>query len=119
MKSLLSEFRSQLCDCINNSELPIDIKYYVLKDVFNEVLAVFNNFLNTPEEKEEDLSTEEQLQQMVENGDATITPSQRTFIVPVDTKVFDESKENIKKSADLTKMSLETEKEKSNKDQTN
>lgn len=35
---------NDLCDVINGSQLPISVKYYVIKDIFNEVQAAFNMY---------------------------------------------------------------------------
>lgn len=35
---------NDLCDVINNNPLPISIKYYIIKDIFNEVQAAFNGY---------------------------------------------------------------------------
>lgn len=35
-----------LCDVINESPLPISAKYYVIKDIYNEVQTAFNTYRN-------------------------------------------------------------------------
>lgn len=35
---------NDLCDVINGSQLPISVKYYVIKDIFNEVQTAFNMY---------------------------------------------------------------------------
>lgn len=35
---------NDLCDVINNNPLPISIKYYIIKDIFNEVQIAFNGY---------------------------------------------------------------------------
>lgn len=35
---------NDLCDVINSSQLPISVKYYVIKDIFNEVQVAFNMY---------------------------------------------------------------------------
>ena len=35
---------NDLCDVINNNPLPISIKYYIIKDIFNEVQVAFNGY---------------------------------------------------------------------------
>ena len=37
---ILRDFRQQLEQVINQSGLPIDVIYFVLKDVFNEVVDI-------------------------------------------------------------------------------
>lgn len=49
MKSYVQELRKGLCDIINQSPLNIDVKFYIVKDVLNELNDVLDNFLNTPE----------------------------------------------------------------------
>ena len=40
---ILRDFRKQIEDIINQSGLPIDAIYFVLKDILNEVLEIYNN----------------------------------------------------------------------------
>lgn len=35
---------NDLCDVINNNPMPISIKYYIIKDIFNEVQMAFNGY---------------------------------------------------------------------------
>ena len=35
---------NDLCDVINNNPMPISIKYYIIKDIFNEVQMAFNQY---------------------------------------------------------------------------
>lgn len=42
---LLQEFRQNISNTINTSNLPIDAVYYVLKDVLNEVADIMNQQL--------------------------------------------------------------------------
>lgn len=35
---------NDLCDVINNNPLPISIKYYIIKDIFNEIQVAFNGY---------------------------------------------------------------------------
>lgn len=35
---------NDLCNVINNNPLPISIKYYIIKDIFNEVQVAFNGY---------------------------------------------------------------------------
>lgn len=57
MKSILQEMRKDLCDTFNKYNMPIDMKYYILKDVFNEVSSVFEEYLNAPEPELESNTT--------------------------------------------------------------
>ena len=40
---ILRDFRKQIEDIINQSGLPIDAIYFVLKDILNEVSEIYNN----------------------------------------------------------------------------
>ena len=46
---ILRDFRQQLEQVINQSGLPIDVIYFVLKDVFNEVVDIYNNEITNEE----------------------------------------------------------------------
>lgn len=35
---------NDLCDVINNNPMPISVKYYVIKDIFNEVQIAYNGY---------------------------------------------------------------------------
>lgn len=48
----MEEFRESLINLINSSQLPLDAKYYVLKDVFREVDKVYYDELKKLKEKE-------------------------------------------------------------------
>lgn len=49
---ILRNLRKQIEDTINNSGLPIDAIYFVLKDILNEVIEIYNNEI-TKEEMED------------------------------------------------------------------
>lgn len=54
---VLRDFRKKCEDVINNSGLPIDAVYYVLKDVFEEITNIYNQeMMKEEKEKEEDLN---------------------------------------------------------------
>ena len=40
---ILKDFRKQIEDIINQSGLPIDAVYFVLKDILNEVTQIYEN----------------------------------------------------------------------------
>lgn len=48
---------NDLCDVINNNPMPISIKYFIIKDMFNEVQMAYNQYCasitNIAEEKTE------------------------------------------------------------------
>ena len=50
---ILKDFRKQIADIINQSGLPIDAVYFVLKDILNEVTQIYEN-----------VAKEEELQQI-------------------------------------------------------
>ena len=37
--------KTQLCDVINQSELPIGVKYYIVKDIFDETKTVYSKYI--------------------------------------------------------------------------
>lgn len=59
MRSYFLELEQQLYNIINNSPLGIDGKYYVVKEVFNNLCSTYEKFLNTPEENIEEENTKE------------------------------------------------------------
>ena len=53
----LEKLRQQLSNTINESNLPIDCIYYVLKDVYGEIVSLYNRYLaQARQEEEEDRS---------------------------------------------------------------
>lgn len=57
---------NDLCDVINGSQLPISVKYYVIKDIFNEVQAAFNMYREeVTQAMKEESSEEKQVTQEV------------------------------------------------------
>ena len=46
---VLKNLRKQIEDLINNSELPIDAVYFVLKDILNEVTQIYENVIREEE----------------------------------------------------------------------
>ena len=55
----MEEFRKQLAEIINTSELPFEAKFYVLKDLFREVNDIYINLLQQ-KEKEKEAEVEEE-----------------------------------------------------------
>lgn len=45
----MEELRKQLVNIINNTQLPVEAIYYVVKDVFREVDDVYQNILKNAE----------------------------------------------------------------------
>lgn len=46
----MEELRKQLAELINNTQIPFDAKFYVLKDVYREVYDVYQNILKQQKE---------------------------------------------------------------------
>ena len=46
--------KTQLCNVINKSELPIGVKYYIIKDIFDETKTVYSKYIEM-QKQEEDL----------------------------------------------------------------
>ena len=57
---VLKDFRKKCEDLINNSQLPIDAVYFVLKDVFNEVVDIYNQEIQKEEENKRQQQEREQ-----------------------------------------------------------
>ena len=51
----MEQFRRLLIEVINNSELPFDARYYVIKDIYRDVLELYENFV-----KEQDIELAKQ-----------------------------------------------------------
>lgn len=49
----MEEFKKALIEVINNSELPFDAKYYVLKDVYRDIFEVYDKLLKEYEAAKE------------------------------------------------------------------
>lgn len=49
----MEEFRKQLVQVFNDSQLPFEAKFYILKDVFRDVDDVYKNVLEQMQEKAE------------------------------------------------------------------
>lgn len=45
----MEQFRRLLIEVFNNSDLPFDARYYVIKDVYRDVLELYENFLKEQE----------------------------------------------------------------------
>lgn len=68
MKSYCNDLRLKLTEVINNSSLPIDIKYYIVKDVYLELTNVFEQYLLIPEEKENNDNEKENIEEIIETN---------------------------------------------------
>lgn len=64
---VLKNLRKQIEDLINNSELPIDAVYFVLKDILNEVTQIYENVIR--EEEQQQAALEEQKKKEKESTD--------------------------------------------------
>lgn len=62
---ILRDFRKQLEKVINESGLPIDAVYFVLKDILNEATQIYENTIR--EEEQQQAALEEQEQKEKEN----------------------------------------------------
>ena len=62
---ILKDFRKQIEDIINQSGLPIDAIYFVLKDILNEVTQIYENVAK--EEEQQQAALEEQEKKEKEN----------------------------------------------------
>ena len=52
MEDALQEFRFQICKTINENNLVLSAKYYVLKDVFQEMEQVYREYIRKLQEQE-------------------------------------------------------------------
>ena len=55
----MEEFRQQIVNIFNNSDLPLDAKFYVFKDVFYEVNELYKQLLQNQKAMVEDTPVEE------------------------------------------------------------
>lgn len=62
---ILRDFRKQIEDIINQSGLPIDAVYFVLKDILNEATQIYENTIR--EEEQQQAILEEQEKKEKEN----------------------------------------------------
>ena len=44
--------KTQLCNVINKSELPIGVKYYIVKDIFDETKTVYSKYIEMQKQEE-------------------------------------------------------------------
>lgn len=64
---VLKNLRKQMEDAINNSGLPIDAVYFVLKDILNEATQIYENTIR--EEQQQQAALEEQKKKEKESTD--------------------------------------------------
>lgn len=57
----INVFKDNLINLIGNSQLPIGVTYYILKDVFNEIQNLYNETLTKEQQKLLE-STKEEIQ---------------------------------------------------------
>jgi hypothetical protein len=55
----MEELRKALIEVINNSELPFDARYYVLKDVYRDIFEIYDKLLKEYEAAKENESQNE------------------------------------------------------------
>ena len=47
----IEEFKLSIINLLNNSNMPIGMIYYIMKDVFGEITEEYQNYLNTAMKK--------------------------------------------------------------------
>lgn len=62
----LHELKEKIVKDINESNLPIDATYYVLKEILNTVTSLYNDELLQQNNKQDEHSTEEQKDEILE-----------------------------------------------------
>ena len=62
----LHELKEKIVKDINESNLPIDATYYVLKEIINTVTSLYNDELLQHNNKQDEHSTEEQKDEILE-----------------------------------------------------
>lgn len=62
----LHELKEKIVKDINESNLPIDATYYVLKEIINTVTSLYNDELLQHKNKQDEHSTEEQKNEILE-----------------------------------------------------
>lgn len=67
LNSMIQELQSNLIKDINNSQLPVGIVFFVLKDIFNETERSYINALNAEKIAKPEEVKEEQEEQIDEN----------------------------------------------------
>lgn len=58
---ILRDFRKQLEKVINKSGLSIDVVYFVLKDILNEVTQIYENTIREEEQQQAALEEQERI----------------------------------------------------------
>lgn len=53
MKDPVLILRKDLCDIFNKSDLPISVKYYILKDIFEETKTLYTKYIELDSQSEE------------------------------------------------------------------
>lgn len=59
----MENFREQLVEIINTTQLPFECKFYVLKDVFNEVREVYKQQLELRKKQEHEIKNNNEEEQ--------------------------------------------------------
>lgn len=67
LNTMIQELQSNLIKDINNSQLPVGIVFFVLKDIFNETERGFLNAINTEKMTKAEEVKEEEKEQNDEN----------------------------------------------------
>lgn len=54
MKSLCNILYNNILDTINQNDLTVDVKYFIIKDVYNMLEKAYYQYLSLPERKEDE-----------------------------------------------------------------
>lgn len=68
---ILNDLRKNISDLINESQLPIDAVYYVMKDVMSEIITIYNQQI--------EMENAAAAQMDVEQGQASEDPAAAKF----------------------------------------
>lgn len=49
----MEEMREKIIEIFNDTQLPLEAKFYVFKDVFRDITEVYSNYLKTKNKQEE------------------------------------------------------------------
>ena len=63
---ILTDLRRQVVGLINDSKLPIDMIYFMMKDIMNEVEIIYSNELRKEQEKLFEKLAEDQEEEKIE-----------------------------------------------------
>ena len=81
---IIEDFKQSIFDSANQSNLPISVVYYVLKDVMNEVESEYTNYINqarTRERAEARKAEEAAMAASMQSQDDVPAPEDMTEII--------------------------------------